>query len=92
MNWAYAVIVIAAWNIVVLAMYGFDKRRAKHGGWRISEKALLLSAALMGGTGALIGMLIFHHKTRHAKFRIGVPLLLIVNIALVGIALRMLDI
>jgi len=77
----YSLIALAVWNIIVFAMYGLDKRNAKRGGSRISEKTLLLSTALMGGLGALVGMNLFRHKTKRLKFKIGVPLLLIVNIA-----------
>jgi uncharacterized membrane protein YsdA (DUF1294 family) len=74
-----AIIIIAAWNAAVFAVYGIDKRRAKRGRWRISEGALLLMAALMGGVGAFLGMLVFHHKTKRRKFMFGVPLLLVMN-------------
>jgi len=78
-----AILVLIVWNIIVFAMYGLDKRKAKRNKRRISEKTLLLSAALMGGAGALLGMYIFRHKTNHWKFKICVPLLLILNIAVV---------
>lgn len=77
----YALIALAIWNMAVFGLYGMDKRKAKRGGRRISEKELLLTAALMGGLGALLGMYVFRHKTKHWKFKIGVPLLLILNIA-----------
>ena len=72
--------ILFAWNIIVFAIYGIDKRKAKRGSWRISEKTLILSALFFGGTGALLGMFAFRHKTKHLKFNIGVPLLLILNI------------
>lgn len=78
-----AVAVITIWNIAVFAMYGLDKSYAKRGGRRISERTLLLSAAFMGATGALFGMYIFRHKTKHMRFKLGVPLLLILNGAIV---------
>ena len=78
-----AVIVLIIWNIIVFAMYGLDKQKAKQKKRRISEATLSLSAALMGGIGALLGMRAFRHKTKHLKFKIGVPLLLILNIAVV---------
>ena len=73
-------IILIAWNLIVFFMYGIDKSKSKRNKQRISEKTLLISAALMGGTGALLGMYIFRHKTKHLKFKIGVPLLLFVNI------------
>jgi len=76
-----AILILIAWNIIVFAMYGIDKRRARLKKRRISEKTLLLSAFLMGGTGALLGMRVSRHKTRHGEFKIGVPLLLLANVA-----------
>ena len=76
------IIILIIWNFIVFAMYGLDKKKAKRNSRRISEKTLILSAFFMGGTGALLGMQIFRHKTRHLKFKIGIPLLLIVNSAI----------
>ncbi|MDR0325929.1 MAG: DUF1294 domain-containing protein [Oscillospiraceae bacterium] len=78
-------IALVIWNAIVFFLYGMDKRKAKYNRRRISEKTLLLSAALMGSLGALIGMFVFRHKTKHTKFKIGVPLLLIANIAMSGV-------
>ena len=72
-----------AWNVIVFFIYGFDKRRAENHGWRISEKALLADAFLLGAVGALLAMYSFRHKTSHKKFKIGVPLCLIINIAII---------
>lgn len=76
-----AAIVFAVWNIIVFTVYGIDKHNAKRSKRRISESSLLLLAALMGGLGALFGMCVFRHKTKHLKFKIGVPLLLLLNVA-----------
>lgn len=75
------------WNLIVFLMYGIDKRKARKDKWRISEKTLLLSAFLMGGIGAFLGMKSFHHKTLHTSFRIIVPLSAVLNIALVAYAI-----
>lgn len=75
-------IVIAVWNIVVFFMYGADKLKAVKGSWRISEHTLITSAFLFGSLGALFGMFVFRHKTRHLKFRILLPVALIFNIFL----------
>ena len=56
-------------------MYGIDKWKAHRKQWRISEKMLLFLAVIGGSAGALAGMYIFHHKTLHKKFTIGVPLI-----------------
>lgn len=60
-------------NVAAFFVYGLDKRAARLGKWRISEKTLLLLAALGGGLGAALGMKIFHHKTRKMKFLVLVP-------------------
>ena len=83
-------IIFIAWNIIVFAIYGTDKRKAKRGVQRISENNLLISAALLGGLGALLGMYAFRHKTKHTKFKVGVPLLLILNVILAIILYRFL--
>ena len=82
-----AVIVLIIWNIIVFAVYGLDKQKAQQRKRRISEEMLLLSAALMGGIGALLGMHVFRHKTKHLKFKISVPLLIVLNIAVVCVYL-----
>ncbi len=63
-------------NAVAFVMYGADKFFAKKDMWRISEKALILVAALGGAFGAFAGMEIFRHKTKHAKFTVLVPVLM----------------
>ncbi|MGZ0052578.1 DUF1294 domain-containing protein [Brevibacillus gelatini] len=60
-----------------------DKRLAKRKSWRIPEASLLLTAFLGGGAGALAGMLIHRHKTRHASFLFLVPLFCLLQMALV---------
>ena len=67
-------------NVAAFATYGADKRRAKQGRWRVPEKTLFLLAIVGGSVGALLGMRVFHHKTLHRSFRIGVPVILILQI------------
>lgn len=55
-------------SAVTLVLYGVDKFKAKHRRWRIRESILLGCALLGGGAGALLGMLLFRHKTRHWYF------------------------
>ena len=74
--------VLAAANLLSFALYGIDKGKAKRGAWRVPESTLLLFAALGGSAGALLGMELFRHKTKHWKFRVLVPLFLILHIAL----------
>lgn len=72
---------------LVLSMLGFllmgvDKWKARRGAWRIKESTLLLVAALGGSPGALLGMHLFRHKTKHWYFRYGLPALLMLQAAL----------
>lgn len=78
-------IYLAAINVITFIMFGADKARAAKGRWRISESALILAALLGGSTGALAGMRIFHHKTKHRKFTIGIPVILALQIILMVI-------
>jgi uncharacterized membrane protein YsdA (DUF1294 family) len=61
-------------NLVGFLAMGNDKQKAKRNAWRIPERTLLLIAFLGGGLGSLVGMYTFHHKTKHTKFIILVPL------------------
>ena len=76
----YYLIVI---NIVTFLVYGIDKWKAKQGSWRISEATLLILAVIGGSIGALLGMRVWHHKTMHKKFKYGLPLILLAQIALI---------
>ncbi len=69
-------------NMITIAVYGIDKRNAVHGKWRIRVSTLLTLAAVGGSAGALLAMHLFHHKTRKKKVTLGVPLMLLVQIAL----------
>ena len=71
-------------NIVAFAMYGADKYFAKKDMWRISEKALLSVAAIGGAFGAFFGMETFRHKTKHLKFKLLVPLFMVIHLVLLG--------
>ena len=70
-------------NLIALLMMWSDKRRAKRdGARRISEKALFLSAILGGSVGAILGMRLFRHKTKHWYFVWGMPAILLLQLAL----------
>ncbi len=69
------------WNIFVVLFYGFDKSRARRGARRISERSLILTSFLFGGVGAVLGMILFNHKTSKTKFRIWVPCAFVLNLA-----------
>ena len=61
-----------------------DKQKARRGAWRIPEATLLTLAALGGSAGCIAGMYLFRHKTKHLKFTVGLPLLLIFNFAVLA--------
>lgn len=65
-------------------LMGLDKRRAKRGQWRIPEKTLFLPPLLGGTPGAIAGMHVFHHKTKHWYFRFGLPTLLVLQLGAAG--------
>ena len=75
-------IVMAMMSLVSFAAFGIDKYKAKAGHWRISERTLFLTAILGGGIGAFLGMKVFHHKTLHKQFAIGIPVIMIVQVIL----------
>ena len=70
-------------NLIGFLMMWSDKRRAKWGKWRIPEQTLFIITALGGGIGTIAGMYTFRHKTKKLKFTIGLPVLVILEIALV---------
>ena len=81
----YILIVI---NVITFLVYGIDKWKAKQGSWRISEATLLLLAVIGGSIGALLGMQVWHHKTMHLKFKYGLPLILLAQIALIYLIIQ----
>ena len=81
--------ILFLWNLAVFLLYGYDKRCAVKDRWRVPEKVLLGAALLMGGVGAYAGMKVFHHKTLHKLFTIGVPFCILLNIAAVVLIARL---
>lgn len=69
-------------NIITCILYGIDKKKAEKGKWRVPEATLLLFAAIGGSLGALYGMKHYHHKTKKIKFYLGVPVILLLQLAL----------
>ena len=78
-----AVIYLILMNLIGFGLMGIDKQRARRRVWRIPEKVLFGAALLGGSVGAWAGMYLFHHKTRHWYFVVGMPLILAVQAALV---------
>ncbi|MDR0929495.1 MAG: DUF1294 domain-containing protein [Oscillospiraceae bacterium] len=77
-------IVYPAVNLLSFALMGADKRRARRGMRRIRERTLLLVCALGGGLGGWLGMQVFRHKTRHYKFTLTVPVLMLLQLVLLA--------
>ena len=69
--WLY----LAFFNLLALLLMYADKRFAQHRMRRIPESVLLMTAALGGSVGSWLGMRFFHHKTRKAKFSVGIPVI-----------------
>lgn len=82
----FILIYILTINLITFFIFGIDKRKAKKGRWRISEKCLLTFAFLGGSVGALLGMKVFHHKTKKPLFYISVPLFLLLHIGIIVFA------
>lgn len=79
----YYLLIINALGLLFMLI---DKQKAKRNAWRIPEVTLLTIAALGGSIGCIAGMYLFRHKTKHLKFTVGLPLLLILNfVVLAGI-------
>lgn len=83
-----AVLLAAGAYLLVISIVGFilppiDKSRAKRGVWRIPEKTLFIVSLLGGAVAMYISMRIFRHKTLHKRFMIGIPLIIVLHIALI---------
>ena len=88
LNFTHIILVyLVTINVATFFTYGLDKWKAKKAKWRIRETALLTLAVLGGSIGAWLGMKVWHHKTMHKKFKYGIPLILLVQIAAVVLLL-----
>ena len=72
---------LAGINLLLFVLMGADKHRAKTGARRIPEATLFFLAVLGGSVGGILGMLAFHHKTRHPLFAVGFPVILLLELA-----------
>ncbi|MBO5030880.1 MAG: DUF1294 domain-containing protein [Lachnospiraceae bacterium] len=79
---------LAVINLTGFAMMGIDKRKAVKKLWRIPESTLFIIAVIGGSIGSIIGMRVFHHKTRHWYFVYGMPLILILQVLLVIVIIK----
>ena len=71
-------------NALGLLLMRIDKEKARRHSWRISEATLFTVALLGGSAGVLLGMYAFRHKTKHRRFIIGVPVILLAQLGLAG--------
>ncbi|HBK85525.1 MAG TPA: DUF1294 domain-containing protein [Firmicutes bacterium] len=74
-------------SLWAVALVLYDKRASRRGSWRIKENTLLLISALGGSVAMLITMRRVRHKTKHAKFMVGIPAMIILQTAAVGLML-----
>ena len=75
-------------NAAAFLLMLIDKQKAKKHKWRIPEATLMGTAALGGSIGALAGMYTFRHKTKHPKFTIGIPAILIAHLVIAYLLLK----
>ncbi|MCQ2536418.1 MAG: DUF1294 domain-containing protein [Lachnospiraceae bacterium] len=78
----YLLFYLLAINLISFIAYGIDKRKAIKNKWRIKEATLLGLSFIGGSIGALMGMIIFHHKTKKPRFKFGVPVMLIFHLVI----------
>ena len=81
----YLLIINAVGFVLMIA----DKRKARKGRWRIPEATLMGVAALGGSVGSLLGMYTVRHKTKHIKFTLGIPVILILQLVLTFYLMRL---
>jgi uncharacterized membrane protein YsdA (DUF1294 family) len=82
-NMKTLLLALLTWNLITFLVTSYDKAIAGKRKRRIPEKNLMWMAALMGSVGVYAAMKIFRHKTKHAKFKYGVPILLVLNLLVV---------
>ena len=77
------IIYIAVINVITFFIFGIDKWKAVHNRWRIREAVLFGLSIIGGSVGGLLAMNTFHHKTQKPAFKYGMPVILILQIAIV---------
>ena len=78
------IIYLIAINVITFLVYGIDKWKAKRSKWRIPEATLLGLAVIGGSIGVWLGMKVWHHKTMHKKFKFGLPVIIIIQLLIIG--------
>lgn len=82
-GWKVFVAYLVVINVIAFVLMGIDKHKAKKKQWRIPERTLFLSAAVGGSIGAMYGMHLFRHKTKHKSFLFGMPAILALQLLFV---------
>lgn len=72
-------------NLFSLLLMGLDKHKAIKKQYRIPELSFFLLAVLGGSVGVLLGMLLFHHKTKKVQFALGIPLIILIQLIIIKI-------
>ena len=90
-NYKLLISIIFIMNLISFTIFYIDKRKAIKAKNRISENSLLLSAFLFGSIGAFLSMQIFRHKTKKLKFRILVPLFVVVKVLILYYLYKFID-
>ena len=76
-------IYLMIFNLLGFCMMWRDKRKAQKDAWRTPERNFFLVSVIGGSLGCWVGMYVFRHKTQHIKFTVGIPAILLMQIALV---------
>ena len=79
--WIVVMAYLVIMNLIAFFAMGIDKWKAKHQKWRIPEKTLFLWVLLGGSIGGIAGMQYFRHKTKHIVFKVGFPVIFIIQVA-----------
>ena len=88
MNWKILFIWLIAINLITFAAFGIDKRKAVKGKFRISEATLFVMSLAGGSPGGLAAMYAFRHKTKKWYFKFGIPLILVLQLAVICFILK----
>ncbi len=87
----YLLVYVLLINFIAFITMLYDKKMAIKGNYRVSEKTLFLIALFGGGIGIFLGMYCFRHKTKHLKFQVGIPMLIIINLVTIAYLLQKLN-
>ena len=88
MNCKILFIWLIAINLITFAAFGIDKRKAVKGKFRISEATLFVLSLSGGSLGGLAAMYTFRHKTKKWYFKFGIPLILVLHLAVIYFILK----